>query len=240
MYFILIRKQRETDTPQVSQLVRTGYCSNIRDMFMGALFHEATGQIAIILTAVLFIFFQVKLLYCTLCLPTVLLIVYIYIYITVLMKSAYVMYEKKPLVAWVAEAYEPFFNTRDPKECVYKVINEDELKQTPEGRKKIIGTIAVMKHSLQSDWAWLYRAVVDEKYRRKSVALNLVKAAQEWCKLNQYNRMECAMSEFNEGARQLFDKTGFEIKQLYHVNQFGRIYKLQMYLLSAQVRPTFN
>lgn len=159
------------------------------------------------------------------------------------MKSAQLMYEKKPLKAWVAEAYEPYFFTKDPNNCWYKIIKEEEIENIdikPDGRKRIIGTVAVMRHLHQPDWAWMFRLAVDKRYRRKGVALNLTKVVQEWCKNNKFNHVDLAMTECQEGARQLFDKAGFEIKQLYHKKLFTRAYMMQMYLLTCEVRPTFN
>lgn len=57
------------------------------------------------------------------------------------MKSAQVMYDKKPLVSWVAEAYEPYFHAKDPNLCWYKIISEKELEEMEnklEGRRRVI------------------------------------------------------------------------------------------------------
>lgn len=54
------------------------------------------------------------------------------------MKSAQVMYDKKPIQSWVAEVYEPYFH--NPENCWYKIIQEDELEgmeEPPKGRKKV-------------------------------------------------------------------------------------------------------
>ncbi|XP_066151546.1 N-acetylaspartate synthetase-like [Euwallacea fornicatus] len=243
MYFIVIRNQRDNDTPQVSELVRKAYASNISNIFWGTLLNETTFQIIVIFTALLFIFFQLPILNCLVSMPLIPLMIYIYIYASMTMKSAQIMYDKKPVAAWVAEAHEPYFQEKDPASCWYQILTDGDLNEIEEklqGRKRIIGTVAVMQHSQHPEWAWLYRVVVDQRYRRKGVALEMVKTAQEWCKNNKINRLELAISEYNEGARQLFDKTGFETKQLYHKKQFSKAYMLQMYLLTAEVRPTFS
>ncbi|XP_050303152.1 uncharacterized protein LOC126740712 [Anthonomus grandis grandis] len=243
MYYIIIRQQTENDTPQVSEIIRKAYASNIKDMFIGTLLHEATLQITIIFIAVLFIFFQVHLINCILMVPLVMVAIYMFIYATVTMKSAQIMYEKKPLTAWVAESYEPYFHNKDPRSCWYKIINEAELlemNEKPTGRKKIIGTVAVMKHNLQPKWGWIYRLGVDKNYRRKGVASHLLKFVEDWCKDNQIERVELAMSEYNRGTRQLFDEAGFQIKQLYHKKQLGGLYLLQMYHLTSDITQAFG
>lgn len=53
---------------------------------------------------------------------------YVIIYGSVLMKSAEVMYSKRALQGWVAEAYEPYFFTKNPKSCWYKILNENDLE----------------------------------------------------------------------------------------------------------------
>lgn len=140
MSFIVLRKQRDNDTPRVSELVRRAYTSNITNIFLGTLFNETTFQLMIIFIAILFIFFQVPFLYCILAAPGVLLVIYLYIYATVVMKSAQVMYDKKPIQSWVAEVYEPYFHNKNPENCWYKIIQEDELEgmeEPPKGRKKV-------------------------------------------------------------------------------------------------------
>ncbi|XP_076263674.1 uncharacterized protein LOC143198385 isoform X2 [Rhynchophorus ferrugineus] len=212
MYYIVLREQKVTDTPQVSELVRNAYNSNIINTFYGGLFNETTFQTMIILSAILFIFFQVKLVYCLCTIPIVLLLMYVAIYAAITMKSAQLMYEKKPLKSWVAEAYEPYFFTKNPNICWYKIITEREVENLeikPEGKRQIIGTVAVMKHFHHPEWAWLFRLAVDVRYRRKGIASRLVNTVQDWCKDNQFNRIDLAMTECQEGARQLFDKTGY-------------------------------
>lgn len=86
----------------------------------------------------MFICFGVPLLYCALAAPLTLLLVYVLIYGSLLMKSAEVMYSKRPLNAWVAEAYEPYFFTKDPKSCWYKIVHETDLDvKTDDFSKKV-------------------------------------------------------------------------------------------------------
>lgn len=43
------------------------------------------------------------------------------------MKSAQLIYEKKPLKCWIAESYEPYFFMKTPESCWYKIIEETDL-----------------------------------------------------------------------------------------------------------------
>ncbi|XP_060519315.1 uncharacterized protein LOC132697742 [Cylas formicarius] len=243
MYYIVIREQKDTDTPAVSETLRNAYVSNVSNTFFNALVNEATFQIIVIVSALLFIFFQIRLLYCLMTVPVILLLMYVVIYGAWTMKSAQIMYEKRPLCAWVAEAYEPYFTDKSPVSCSFKIVTERDFKEDDirfEGRRKIIGTVAVMKHFHDAERAWLYRLAVDARYRRKGVALRLVQTVRNWCKTNRFNNIELAMSECQEGARELFAAAGFETKQLYHKKLLTSFYMIQMFHLVCEVRPTFS
>lgn len=79
-------------------------------------------------SALLFICFGIPLTYCILSIPMVLVGLYLLIYGNVMLKAAELLYGKKVLKSWVAEAYEPFFHMKQPENCWYKIITEDKLK----------------------------------------------------------------------------------------------------------------
>nr|CAI5832283.1 unnamed protein product [Callosobruchus analis] len=158
------------------------------------------------------------------------------------MKVAQLLYEKKELKCWVAEAYEPLFFSKNPKGCWYKILTEEEFQkeEKPEAcSRKIVGTVSVMKHLQKDDWAWLYRLAVNKSYRRKGIGLKLVKIVQGWCRNNKFNNIELVITECHEGSRQLFDDAGFEVRQLYHKKLFTSAVTLQMFQLRCAVRPVF-
>lgn len=80
------------------------------------------------ISALLFICFGTPLTYCILSIPLVLLGIYIVIYCTTSLKAAELLYAKKPIKSWIAEAYEPFFHMKQPDNCWYKIVSEDELQ----------------------------------------------------------------------------------------------------------------
>lgn len=92
-----------------------------------------------IFIALEFIFFQIRFFVCFLTIPIILLLIYVCIYGAVTMKSAQVMYEKRPIIAWVAEVYEPYYQATVQK-CSYKIIDErqlEDMKEKPPGRKQV-------------------------------------------------------------------------------------------------------
>ncbi|CAG9862204.1 unnamed protein product [Phyllotreta striolata] len=242
-YYIVIREKTDSDTPALSELVRNGYASNVNNAWINALFHEITFQFIILITALLFICFGVPLYYSIVSVPVVLTGIYFAIYSAFFMKAAQLLYEKRPLSCWVAEAYEPYFFAKDPKQCWYKIVDDveefrREVKEE-QFQRRIIGSVAVSQHFQKEESSWLFRLVVDKKYRRKGIGLRLVNTAQSWCRTNQFNSIELAISECQDGCRELFNKAGFEVEQLYHKQLFGRLLTLQMFQLKCEVRSTF-
>ncbi|KAJ8962411.1 hypothetical protein NQ317_008745 [Molorchus minor] len=239
MYYIVLREYKQRDLAAISEVVRNAYLSNVFSSWLNALFNEITFQLIIILSAVLFICFGVPLIYCAVSIPIVLIGLYVVIYSTILLKSAQVIYEKKSLMCWVAEAYEPLFNIKNPKNCWYKIITENEIDaeamKTDECRKVIIGTVAVMRHFHSENWGWLFRLAVDKRYRRKGIGMKLTQIVQNWCRENHFNNIELVMSECQEGARELFNDAGFNVKQLYHKKLFTSAVSLQMFQLRCEV-----
>ncbi|CAH1112692.1 unnamed protein product [Psylliodes chrysocephalus] len=242
-YYIVIREKRESDTPVLNEIVKNGYLSTVNNSWINALFQEITFQLIILLAALLFICFGVPLYYSIVSVPIVLISLYCIIYSTIFMKSAQLIYEKRPLKCWIAESYEPYFFMKTPESCWYKIIEETDLVK--EGidqngfQRKMIGTISVGQHSRRDDWAWLFRLVVDKRYRRKGVGLKLINTVQDWCRTNQFNAIELAIGECQDGCRELFNKAGFEVEQFYHKQLLGRLITLQMFQLRCEVRSTF-
>lgn len=75
------------------------------------------------------------------------------IYGTTMLKAAELLYGKKPLKSWVAEAYEPFFHMKQPETCWYKIITEDELKSQEiiqeKFRRKVTTELISNRHTLK-------------------------------------------------------------------------------------------
>ncbi|XP_057657695.1 probable N-acetyltransferase 14 isoform X1 [Diorhabda carinulata] len=240
-YYIVIRKKRDTDFPSLSEVVRNGYLSTVNNVWKNAIFQELTFESMILISAILFICFGVPLHLTIISVPIVLLTLYISVYLSIFMKVAQFLYEIPTLDCWVAEVYEPYFSMKNPENCWYKMIDESEIDNIRiDGlKRKIIGTVAVTKHKQKEDWTWLFRLVVDKRYRRKGIGIKLVNEVQNWARENQFNNIELVISECQEGCRDLFNNAGFEIKQLYHKKIFAGLVTLQMFQLQCEVRSTF-
>ncbi|KAK9883130.1 hypothetical protein WA026_001324 [Henosepilachna vigintioctopunctata] len=191
----------------------------------------------------MFIFMNVPLYYCLIAVPIVFVALYIVIYGSVLIKSAELIHSKKHLKCWVAEAIEPIFSSNSTEQS-YKIVAEETVSENVDifynMKRRMVGTVAVMRHSKRQNWAWLFRLSVDKRYRRKGIALKLTKTVQEWCKINRFNNLELCITDCQEGARQLFAKAGFEVAQMYHQRLLTSAFTLQMCQLRYEVRATFD
>lgn len=243
MLYIVIREFKPHDLPNISDIVRNAYISNIFNSWLNVVLSEITFQLITLVSAYMFIFMNVPLLYCIFSVPIVFTVLYVVIYGSVLIKSAELINTKKPLQCWVAEVVEPISPT-NVNHLEYKVVSETEFSEAAvdikKMRRRLVGTIAVMRHAKRNDWAWLFRLAVDQRYRKKGIALKLTKTVQEWCKVNRYNNLEVCFTDCQEGARQVFAKAGFEVCQMYHQKLLTSAFTLQMYLLRYEVRPMFE
>lgn len=115
----------------------------------------------------MFIFLGVPFLLCILAVPLVLLIIYLSIYTSHLMRVA--EYHQGPVskYCWVAEALEPYFFTQHPKDIAYTIISENDtsFKEMDMGsyQRKIIGTVSVDRHRNRHYSAWLHKLAVNTK-----------------------------------------------------------------------------
>lgn len=101
--------------------------------------------------------------------------------------------------------------------------------------------------------AWLFKLVVDANFRRKSVARNLVKIVQDYCKINGYLDVHVAVSECQEDARRVFADCGlvsthnynsnneivhsFQLRLMYHKQLIATAVTLLMYHLECALEP---
>ncbi|XP_044759256.1 uncharacterized protein LOC123316992 [Coccinella septempunctata] len=242
MRYIIIREFKPHDLPNISDIVRNAYVSNIYNSWLNVVLSEITFQLITLVSAYMFIFMNVPLYYCLLSVPIVFTVLYVVIYGSVLIKSAELINTKKPLQCWVAEVIEPIFSSGTTHD-EYRVISEADLNEAIDlkrMRRRMVGTVAVMRHTKRQDWAWLFRLAVDQRFRKKGVALKLTKTVQDWCKKNRFNNLELCFTDCQEGARQVFGKAGFEVCQMYHQRLLTSAFTLQMYQLRYELRSSFE
>lgn len=91
--------------------------------------------------AIMFIFLGVPLLYCISAVPCVMLFIYLVVYASFFSKAIEVLTSKKPIKSWVAEVYLPYFFTRDPRKCSFKIVTDvnDEIFDVSNYQKKVDG-----------------------------------------------------------------------------------------------------
>lgn len=117
--------------------------------------------------AIMFILLGIPLIYCIIAIPIVLLLMYLMTYSALLMKAAEIVYNKRPIQCWVAEAYEPYFSVKNPENTTYRIIPEDvfwkEKHDFNSYQRKVIGTVAVSNSQATENTAWLFRLAVDKR-----------------------------------------------------------------------------
>ncbi|KAF5288424.1 hypothetical protein FQR65_LT02076 [Abscondita terminalis] len=211
--FIVIREYRSNDFYSVSDVIRNAYLSSVFTTWCNALTREITFQLIVMSAAILFIFFGVPLQYCLISIPVVLLVIYLVIYSSYLMKAAELVHSKKPIQCWVAEACEPFMFMEKPENVSYKVFTDaklcNETFDMGNHRRKIVGTVAVSNHMIFESSLWLHRLAVHNSYRNKRIGHALLQTAQNWSRRQNYSRLEIATSECQDSARKLFMDVGY-------------------------------
>ena len=142
---------------------------------------------------------------------------------------------------WIAEAFEPYLMSRDPKEVHYTVMTEQQFRESnidvSSQAKKIVGTIALSKSRTVEKGAWIKRLCVHRNYRRKGIASCLLNASVEFAIAQGYSSANIVASEYTEGGRELCLKKGFELKQMYHRPLIGTLITILMFELTYKIKP---
>uniref|UniRef100_A0A1B6CGC1 N-acetyltransferase domain-containing protein n=1 Tax=Clastoptera arizonana TaxID=38151 RepID=A0A1B6CGC1_9HEMI len=98
-------------------------------------------------------------------------------------------------------------------------------------RKKIVGTIAIVKSQATEGYAWLRRMAVNSNYQKKGIATALISEALHFCCEKKYTGVELVTTECHDNARHLYLKKGFHMKQMYHKQIVGGVISILMYEL---------
>lgn len=142
---------------------------------------------------------------------------------------------------WVAEAFEPYMQIKQPREQHYVIMTERQFRESnidvSSQSKRIVGSIALSKSHRLDKGAWIKRLCVHERYRRKGIASFLVNVAVQFAMDEGYSCANTVASEYTEGGRELCLKKGFELKQMYHKPILGPVVTVLMYELTYQIKP---
>lgn len=115
----------------------------------------------------MFIFFGVPFILCIIAVPLVALLIYIAVLTAYTMKTSEYSQGPKSKYCWVAEAYEPFFFSKSPKQVPYIILTEAEANQQniDAGRyqRQLIGTVSVDKHRGRQYSAWMHKLAVETR-----------------------------------------------------------------------------
>ena len=142
---------------------------------------------------------------------------------------------------WVAEAFEPYFMSRNASEINYTVMTEERFRESnidvSSQSKRIVGTIGLLKSHCLDKGAWIKRLCIHRNYRRKGIASHLLNVAIDFAIKQGYSCTNVVASEYTEGGRELCLKKGFELKQMYHKPIIGSLITVLMYELTYQIKP---
>lgn len=83
----------------------------------------------VLTAAVMFIFLGFPLLYSLAAIPMVLVGLYVAVYASLLMKAVEITHGKRAIQTWVAEAHEPYFFTKNPQDCSYEIVSENQVEK---------------------------------------------------------------------------------------------------------------
>lgn len=250
-HVIVIRDYRPGDELQCKEILREGTMSTVNTAFIAGLTREITFQAMVLTSAVMFIFMGVPLSVCLGSIPVVIAAMYIIIYLAHTFKALEMMQDISNIPRfymssdftgfWVAEACEPIFMTQDPKHVKYILMTESEIQAqsiqiASHLRKKIVGTIAVTRSKSEENAAWLRRMAVHPRYQHKGIASKFVDEVLTFAAQKGYHAVDLVTSECHNGARELYLKKGFELKQMYHKHVFGSLVSILIYELTISLK----
>ncbi|XP_053974299.1 N-acetyltransferase family 8 member 3-like [Hylaeus volcanicus] len=250
-YIIVIRSYRPGDEISCKEIVKASVMSTLNATFIGIALKELTFQLMILFAAVMFIFFGLPFSVCLLVVPIVIVLVYIGTYIGFTTKAMEVNEEVSNIPRifmsnafscfWVAEAFEPYLMTENPKNVHYTILTEQQFRDSnidiSSQVKKIVGTIALCKSHRLDKGAWIKRLYVHRQYMRKGIASCLINVAVQFAIDQGYSCANTVASEYTEGGRELCFKKGFELQQMYHKPILGSLVTVLMYELTYQIKP---
>lgn len=87
----------------------------------------------------MFIFLGVPLSYCLCAVPLVMLLIYLIVYASFFTKAIELVSAKRPVMCWVAEAYLPYFFTKEPRDCLFQILQESHNLDLSQYQKKVCG-----------------------------------------------------------------------------------------------------
>ncbi|XP_046613714.1 uncharacterized protein LOC124302018 [Neodiprion virginianus] len=250
-HIVVIRSYKPSDELKCREIAKDGIMSSLNTAFLGNVFREVTFEMMILCAALMFIFFGVPFTICIMVVPIVIILIYILTYASLVTKSMEVDQEISNIPRiytshafcgfWVAEAFEPYLMTRNPKDVRYSIMTEKQFRESnvdvSSQTKKTVGMIALTKSRRVDKGAWIKRLAVDRHYQRKGIGTCLLNVAIQFAIDQRYGSVETVASEYTEGGRELCFNRGFELRQMYHKQIVGSLVTVLMYELTYQIKP---
>ena len=120
------------------------------------------------------------------------------------------------------EVFKPGFG-EELRNFVNVIFNDPEQKIVVAEEDGVICGFAIIHHIYKGESPFMYERdfldidefCVDEAFRRKGVATELVSFIKDFAKENRFHRIELNMWEFNQGALAFYEEAGFKTFRRY-------------------------
>jgi len=251
--FVVIRHYKSCDEQVCKEIIKTGVMSIVNAAFIAGLTTEVHFQVMVLASAVMYIFLNVPFGVCLASVPAVIILMYILIYTTHVVKAYQAMGQLSNIPRdymsseisgfWVAEVYEPVGQSGSSKHEKYMVVDEADVKDgrvlpPKQHQKSVIGIVGLTMDmsSPKPGSAWLKYLAVLPSYQRKGVGTALLNETLSFCKKTNYRYITLAFSECHHAAKMFFSKQGFELKQTYHRHIVGSLVRVLKYELTKDLR----
>ena len=250
---ILIRPYQPKDNGGIHEVITEGTMSTVKPFFLQSLMREIFFQSIIAVSAVMFILVGVPFYWLTASIPLVACSFYVIIWIAHYYKAHYLhpdlneiekTYMSTNTCFYVAEAFGPIPSLQRRKRNPPAFVNEMEFESmvragTISNSGQIIGTIAITRDKTSAVIAWLRRMAVKKEWRQLGVGTKLLETVIKFCNQKSFVAIELVTTECHEGGRKLYEKHGFEMKQLYHKKILHlSTLAITMYFMSYTTRPS--
>lgn len=186
----------------------------------------------------MFIFLGIPLLFCLAAVPIVAVIMFVSVYSTYFGKAMELA--TQPMHnAWVAEAYEPFLmrlNERSLQQQQFDIVQEDSILsndvEVNRMRRQIVGFVSIGPHKTMENSGWINRLSINTKYDFDKIAEPLIHRVLKHGLEQNLDSIEATTTECQFDCRELLQKMGFGMKQIYHKQVMGsnslRVMKSQL------------
>ena len=246
--FVLIRPFSQGDEVGCKNIAGSVVMASVRRVFFSALLRETTFQLMVFFSAILFIVVGLPFSYCGVSIPLTLIVLYGAVWSNTMLKSLELQSElslvKKHYLEsdkttfLVAEYYGPLIDFTPGANVVFITLSdcqglEDELNSKS---KKLIGFLGITRNKEKACSGWLRRLAVDESFRRRKIATELLSKASHFCYEKGYSSIEVCITECQQEAKEFLLKSGFEFEQLYHKSVMGSTAVYSKYMFRKDLK----